>query len=85
VPKVHNCVQMGLKGIDESLFPIIASKLLGEVLRELQEPTVIPLYHLSIYTNGSKTGDLVIFGIFLDNRDSYRSLLKCAPFILSAI
>jgi hypothetical protein len=29
VPKVHNRVQMGLRGIDESLFPIIAPRLLG--------------------------------------------------------
>jgi hypothetical protein len=41
VPRVHNGVQMGLKGIDESLFPIIALRLLGEVLGELQGPTTI--------------------------------------------
>jgi hypothetical protein len=48
VLKVHNGVQMGLRGIDESLFSIIASKLLGKVLGELQGPT-------AINTDGSKT------------------------------
>jgi hypothetical protein len=48
VSKVHNGVQMGLRGIDESIFPIIAPRLLGEVLGELQGPT-------DIYTDGSKT------------------------------
>jgi hypothetical protein len=65
VPRVHNGVQMGLRGIDESLFPIIAPRLLGEVLEELQGPT-------AIYTDGSKTDGLVRFGIFLDDRDLYR-------------
>jgi hypothetical protein len=65
VPRVHNGVQMGLRGIDESLFPIIAPRLLGEVLGELQRPT-------AIYTDGSKTEDLVGIRIFLDDRDSYR-------------
>jgi hypothetical protein len=55
VPKVHNGVQMGLSGIDESLFLIIAPRLLGEVLGELQGPT-------AIYTDGSKTEGLDIFG-----------------------
>jgi hypothetical protein len=54
VLKVHKGVQLGLRGIDESLFPIIAPRLLGEVLGELQGPT-------AIYTEG-----LVGFGIFLD-------------------
>jgi hypothetical protein len=62
VPKVHNGVQMG---INESLFPIIAPRLLGEVLEELQGLT-------AIYTDGSKTEGLVEFGIFSDDRDSYR-------------
>jgi hypothetical protein len=53
---------MGLRGIDESLFPIIAPRLLGEVLGELQGPT-------AIYADGSKTEGLVGFGIFLDDRD----------------
>jgi hypothetical protein len=35
VPGVHNGVRMGLRGVDESLFPIIAPKLLGEVQGEL--------------------------------------------------
>jgi ribonuclease HI len=65
VPKVHNGVQMGLRGIDESLFPIIAPRLLVEVLGELQES-------IAIYTDGSKTDGLVGVGIFLDDRDSYR-------------
>jgi ribonuclease HI len=53
-------------GVDESLFPIIiAPRLLGEVLGELQVPT-------TIYTDGSKTEGLVGIGIFLDYRDSYR-------------
>jgi hypothetical protein len=78
-------VWMGLRGVNESLFPIIAPILLGEVLRELQGPT-------SIYTDVSKTEGLVGIGIFLDARDSYRfslpglfSPLKCVSFILSAI
>jgi hypothetical protein len=45
---------MGLRGVDESLFPIIAPKLLGEELGELQGPT-------AIYTDGSKTEGLVGF------------------------
>jgi hypothetical protein len=65
VPRVHNVVRMGLRGVDESLFPISAPKLLVEVLGELQGPT-------AIYTNGSKTEGLVRIGIFLDDRDSYR-------------
>jgi hypothetical protein len=65
VPRVHNGVRMGLRGVDESLFPIISPKLLGEVLGELQGPT-------AIYTDGSKTEGLVGSGIFLDDRDSYR-------------
>jgi hypothetical protein len=65
VPRVHNGVQMGLRGVDESLFPIIALRLLGEVLVELQGP-------IAIYTTGSKTEGLVGIGIFLDDRDSYR-------------
>jgi hypothetical protein len=35
VPRVHNGVRMRLRGIDESLFPIVAPRLLGEVLGEL--------------------------------------------------
>jgi hypothetical protein len=62
---VHNSVRMGLRGVDESLFPVIAPRLLGEVLGELQAPTVI-------YTDDSKTKGLVGIGIFLDDRDSYR-------------
>jgi hypothetical protein len=43
VPKVYKGVQMGLRGIDESVFPNIAPKLLGEVLRGLRnQPPSIP-------------------------------------------
>jgi hypothetical protein len=52
VPRVHNCVRMGLRDVDESLFPIIAPRLLGEVLGELQVPT-------AIYTDVSKPEGLV--------------------------
>jgi hypothetical protein len=82
VPRVHNGVRMGLRGVDESLFPIIAPRLLGEVLGELQGPT-------TIYTDGSKTKSLVRIGIFLD--DSYRFKLLghcisfCLRFLLPAI
>jgi hypothetical protein len=48
VPRVPNGVHMGLRGVDESLFPIIAARLLDEALGELHEPT-------AIYTDGSKT------------------------------
>jgi hypothetical protein len=48
VPRVHNGVRMGFKGVNESLFPIIAPRLLGELLGELQGST-------AIYTDGSKT------------------------------
>jgi hypothetical protein len=64
IPKVHKGVQIGLKDIDESLYPIIAPRFLGEVLRELQRPT-------AIYTNGSKTEGLVGLRVFFDDRDSY--------------
>jgi hypothetical protein len=63
VPRVRNGVQMGLRGIDESLFPIIAPRLLDEVHGELQRPT-------AIYTDG-----FVGFGIFLGDRDSYHFAL----------
>jgi hypothetical protein len=59
VPKLHNGVQMGLRGIGQSLLPIIAPRLLSEVLRELQELT-------AIYTDGSNTEGFVEFGVFCD-------------------
>jgi hypothetical protein len=62
---VHNGVRMGLRGVDESLFPVIAPRLLGEVLGELQATT-------AIYTDDSKTKSLVGNGKFLEDRDSYR-------------
>jgi hypothetical protein len=65
VPKVQKRVQMDLRGIDATLFPIIAPRLLDEVLGELQGPT-------AIYTAGSKTEGLVGFEMFLDDRDLYR-------------
>jgi transcription initiation factor IIE alpha subunit len=45
---ISHHMQMGLKGINESLFPIIGPRLLDEVLVELQGPT-------AVYTDGSKT------------------------------
>jgi hypothetical protein len=60
VPRVHNDVRMRLRVVDESLFPIIAPRLLGEVLGELQGPHYI-------YTNGSNTERLFGIGIFLDD------------------
>jgi hypothetical protein len=54
---------MGLRGIYESLFPIIAPRLLGA--QGAWGPS-------AIYTDGSKSEGLVGFGIFLDDRDSYR-------------
>jgi hypothetical protein len=85
VPKVHNGVQMCWKGINETLFLIIAPSFLGEVLRELQGPT-------AMYTSGSTTEGLVGFiwmtgtRTVLDCLDTVVfSLLKCAPFILTAI
>jgi hypothetical protein len=59
---------MGLRGIDESLFSIIAPRHLAEVLWKLQEPT-------AIYTDGLKTEGLVGFGMFLDDKDSNRCRL----------
>jgi hypothetical protein len=41
VPRVNNGVKMCLRGVEESLFPIIAARLLGEVLGQLQGPTTI--------------------------------------------
>jgi hypothetical protein len=73
LPKVHNGVRMGLRGVDESLCPIIAPSLLGEVLGELQGPT-------AIYTDGSKTEGLVEIGIFLDDKDSLRLPGHCDIF-----
>jgi hypothetical protein len=52
VPKVHKGMQMGLWGIGESLFHIIAPRLLGEVLGKLQGPT-------TMHTDGSKSEGLV--------------------------
>jgi hypothetical protein len=84
VARVHNGVRMGLRGVDESLFPIITPRLMSEVLGELQRPT-------AIYTDGSKTEDLVGIGKFLDCTvldcldTVVFSLLRCAPFILPAI
>jgi hypothetical protein len=65
VPRVQIGVQMCLRGVDDSLFPIIAPSFLCEVLKELQGPT-------AIYTEGSKTEGLVEIGMFLDDKDSYR-------------
>jgi N-acyl-L-homoserine lactone synthetase len=62
VPKVHNGVQMGLRGIDESLFPIISPKLLGEVFGELQGPQP-PVQRPRVWSN---------MGYFMDDRSSYR-------------
>jgi hypothetical protein len=86
VPKVYKGVQMGFRGIDESLFPITAPRLMGEVLEEAQGPTII-------YTDGSKTDGLIVFGIFLDDNHTVLycletvvfSLLNGPPFILPAI
>jgi hypothetical protein len=74
VPKVHNGVQMGLGGIDESLCPIIAPRLLVEVLGELQGATAICT---------DETEGLVGLGVFMDDclDTVVFSLLKCAPFI----
>jgi hypothetical protein len=71
----HKGAHTALRGIDESLFPIIAPSILGEVLGEFQGPT-------AIYTDGSKSEGLVGFGIFLDDRDSYRFrlLIQCGIF-----
>jgi hypothetical protein len=78
VPNIHKRVQMGLRSIDESLFPVIAPKLLVEVLGELQGPT-------AIHFDGSKAEGWFGFGIFLDDRDSYRFILSgpyhCGIFI----
>jgi hypothetical protein len=68
-PRVHKSVKMGLRGFNDSLFPIIAPRLLSEVLGELQGPT-------ATYTNGSKSENLVRFGVFLDEKDSYRFRLS---------
>jgi hypothetical protein len=64
VPRVHNGVRRGLKGVDESLFPIIAPRHLRKVLGELQGS-------IAIRTDGSKIDGLVGIGIFLDDMDSY--------------
>jgi hypothetical protein len=56
---------MDLRVVDESLFPVIAPRLLGEVLGKLQRPT-------AIYNDGSKSEGLVRIEIFLDDKDSYR-------------
>jgi hypothetical protein len=58
VPKVHKVVQMGLKGIDESVFPIIAPRLLGA--RGASGPSIPST---AIYTIGSKSEGLVGFGM----------------------
>jgi hypothetical protein len=89
VPRVHNGVQMGLRGFDESLFHIIAPRLLGEVVGKLQEPIAIytnatvqrPRLSLELgyfWITGTRTVlsclDTVVF-----------APLKCAPFIFPAI
>jgi hypothetical protein len=66
ITNVHRGVQMGFKGIDESLYLLIAPRLLVlELLGKLQRPT-------AINTNGSKSEGLVGFGVFLESRNSYR-------------
>jgi hypothetical protein len=70
VPRLHNGVRMGLRGVDESLLPIIALRLLGEVLGELQGPT-------AIYTDGSKTEGLVGIGIFLCSQGHWAPATYC--------
>jgi hypothetical protein len=52
---------MGLRGVDDSMLPIIAPRILGEVLRELQGPT-------AIYTDSSKPVGRI--WDILDDRDS---------------
>jgi hypothetical protein len=47
------------------LFSIIAPRILSKVLGELLGTT-------AIYADGSKTEGMVRFGIFLDDKDSYR-------------
>jgi hypothetical protein len=64
---------MGLRDVDELLFPMIALRLLGEVLGELQGPT-------AIYTDGSKTDGLVGIGIFLDDRYRFKLPGHCGIF-----
>jgi hypothetical protein len=45
VPRVHNVVRMGLRGVDESLFPIIAPELLDEpFIPTVQKPRFFSLF-----------------------------------------
>jgi hypothetical protein len=82
-PRVHNGVQMGLKGVDESLFPICAPRLLSEVLLSFRcQPPSIPTVQrprvwselIYFWMTGARTVldclDTVVF-----------SLLKCAPYL----
>jgi hypothetical protein len=90
VPKVHKGVQMGLRGFDESLFPIITPRLLGEVLMELQGPTTIYMVVGPVQRpkGWSDLGYFWMTGIHivLDCLDTVVfSPLKCTPFILPAI
>jgi hypothetical protein len=68
VSRTHFLTEFDLHLVDLT-FAIFASRLMGEVLGELQRPT-------AIHTDGSKTEGLVGFGIFLDDRDSYRFRLS---------
>jgi hypothetical protein len=87
VPRVHYGVRMGLKGVDESLFPIIAPRLLSEVLGSFrdQPPSILTVQTSKVWSElgyfwmtGTRTVleclDTVVF-----------SLLKCALFILFAV
>jgi hypothetical protein len=87
VPWVHNGVRVSLRGVDEPLFPIIAPKLLVEVLGSFRDqmssiPTVQRPRVWSELGFFWMTGTRTV----LDGLDTVVfSPLKCAPFILPAI
>jgi hypothetical protein len=66
VPRVHNGVRLGLRTVDESLFPVIAPRLLGEVIGELRDqlPSIPTFQRPKVWWE--------LHGIFLNDRDSYR-------------
>jgi hypothetical protein len=85
--RLNKGVQMGLRGINESVFPMIAPKLLSEVLRELknQPPSIPTVQRPQVWLDLGYFWMTRILTV-LDCLDTVVfSLLNGPPFILPAI